>query len=119
MEAARFAGCVDAVGGQTLGRVLGQLKYRSALTGRRQPRRRQLPGQRAPLPFARGERARDRFGLLPERAAPRRLGRLARDLPMDRLDAATQEAALSDLPRLAGDIHEGRVQGRVVIDLAR
>ena len=43
--------------------------------------------------------------------------RLAKDLPKDRLDAATSVAPLSDLPELAGKILKGQVQGRVVIDV--
>ena len=42
--------------------------------------------------------------------------RLGTDLDLARLDAMTQTAGLSDLPRLAGEILDGRVRGRVVID---
>ena len=45
--------------------------------------------------------------------------RLAADLPMAKLDAMTREAALAELPRLAGEILEGRVRGRTVIDVNR
>jgi acrylyl-CoA reductase (NADPH) len=119
MEAARFAGCVDAVGGQTLGRVLGQLKYRCALAAVGNAGGASFQG--SVLPFLlRGVSV---LGIdsvycpMDQRLAA--WHRLARDLPMDKLDAATQEATLSDLPRLAGDILKGRVQGRVVIDLAQ
>jgi acrylyl-CoA reductase (NADPH) len=43
--------------------------------------------------------------------------RLAAELPMDKLDAMTVEASLGDLPRLAGEILKGQVQGRLVIDV--
>ena len=43
--------------------------------------------------------------------------RLARDLPMDKLDAMTRTATLEDLPALGRSILEGGVRGRVVVDL--
>jgi acrylyl-CoA reductase (NADPH) len=43
--------------------------------------------------------------------------RIAQDLPMDKLEAMVQPATLSDLPRLGADILQGRVQGRVVVDV--
>lgn len=43
--------------------------------------------------------------------------RLARDLPLDKLDAATLVRPLADLPALADDILAGRVRGRVVVDV--
>jgi acrylyl-CoA reductase (NADPH) len=45
-------------------------------------------------------------------------GRLARDLPLDKLEAATQTVPLADVPGLAPRILKGEVRGRVVIDLA-
>jgi acrylyl-CoA reductase (NADPH) len=41
--------------------------------------------------------------------------RLVDDLPMDRLDALTEEIGLSDLPRAANDILKGQVRGRLVV----
>ena len=43
--------------------------------------------------------------------------RLARDLPIDKLDLVTREAALAELPDLATRILDGQVQGRIVIDV--
>ena len=50
--------------------------------------------------------------------APRRAAwqRLARDLDLTKLDAMIQPATLQDLPRLAGEILQGQVRGRVVVD---
>jgi acrylyl-CoA reductase (NADPH) len=50
---------------------------------------------------------------------PQRLeawSRLKRDLPPEKLDALTVPAKLADLPRLAGEILQGRVRGRVVVE---
>lgn len=43
--------------------------------------------------------------------------RLARDLPMDKLEDMIQPATLSDLPALGEQILKGQVKGRVVVDV--
>ena len=43
--------------------------------------------------------------------------RIARDLPMDKLDAMVRTASLADLPALGAAILRGDVQGRVVVDV--
>jgi acrylyl-CoA reductase (NADPH) len=119
LEAARFAGCVDAVGGQTLGRVLGQLKYRCALAAVGNAAGASFQG--SVLPFL--LRGTSVLGIdsvyCPSGQRSSAWQRLARDLPMDKLDPVTNDATLADLPRLASDILKGQVQGRVVIDLGR
>ena len=43
-------------------------------------------------------------------------GRLAKELPGDKLAAVSSTACLADLPDLAGKILQGQVRGRTVID---
>jgi len=43
--------------------------------------------------------------------------RIAKDLPMDKLEAMVHPAVLSDLPGLGRDILKGQVKGRVVVDV--
>ena len=43
--------------------------------------------------------------------------RLATDLPLDKLAEMEVDATLTDLPHLAGEILQGQVRGRVVVDL--
>jgi acrylyl-CoA reductase (NADPH) len=43
--------------------------------------------------------------------------RVAKDLPMDKLEAMVQPATLEDLPKLGADILKGQVKGRVVVDV--
>ena len=43
--------------------------------------------------------------------------RLARDLPLDRLDRMTQTVPLSALPELAPKILKGEIRGRTVVDI--
>ena len=53
----------------------------------------------------------------PYDARVRAWGRIARDLPMDKLDAMIQPATLADLPDLGRAILKGHVRGRVVVDV--
>jgi acrylyl-CoA reductase (NADPH) len=43
--------------------------------------------------------------------------RIAKDLPMDKLEAMIHPAVLTDLPQLGSDILKGQVKGRVVVDV--
>ena len=54
------------------------------------------------------------------RPAPDRVeawSRLAADLDLGKLDAMTSRATLADLPRLGVEILEGKVRGRIVVDV--
>jgi acrylyl-CoA reductase (NADPH) len=43
--------------------------------------------------------------------------RLARDLDLGKLANMTSHATLGDLPRLGGEILDGKVRGRIVVDV--
>lgn len=43
--------------------------------------------------------------------------RLARDLDLTKLARTTQEVALADVPRIAGDVLAGKVRGRTVVNV--
>jgi acrylyl-CoA reductase (NADPH) len=44
--------------------------------------------------------------------------RLARDLPLDKLETLTQTVPLADVPGLAPRILKGEVRGRIVVEVA-
>ncbi|HEX6144370.1 MAG TPA: MDR family oxidoreductase [Geminicoccaceae bacterium] len=118
MESGRFAGCVDAVGGTTLARLLGQLKYGASVAAVGNAGGARL--QTTVIPFL--LRGVNLLGIdsvycpKPRRTAAWQ--RLARDLPVDKLDALTRRAGLSELPELADQILAGQIQGRLVVDPA-
>ncbi len=117
LESERWAGCVDAVGGTTLARVLAQTKLHGSVAAVGNAGGIKL--EATVLPFLlRG------VNLLGIDSAtcpgPRRRqawARLASELPMDKLDAMTSEAVLADLPDLAKQILKGQVRGRLVVDV--
>ncbi len=117
LESERWAGCIDAVGGTTLARVLAQTKTHGSVAAVG------LAGgvalETTVLPFL--LRGVNLLGIdsatcpsLRRRAA---WSRLAADLPMDQLDAMTSEAGLADLLDLGGKILKGQIRGRTVIDV--
>ena len=117
LEAETWAGCVDAVGGAMLARVLGQMKYGCSVAAVGLAGGAQLPASVVPFLL----RAVNLLGIdsvmRPFDDRLRAWERIARELPMDRLEAMTSRATLSDLPRLGAEILEGRVRGRVVVDV--
>lgn len=113
----RWAGAVDAVGSHTLANVLSQTRYGGVVTACGLAQGMDLPGSVAPF-ILRGVTLAGIDSVM--RPKPDRVeawARLARDLDLSKLDAMTSRATLADLPRLGGEIVEGKVRGRVVVDV--
>ena len=117
LEAETWGGCVDAVGGAMLARVLGQMEYGASVAAVGLAGGAQLPATVIPFLL----RAVNLLGIdsvmRPYEDRVRAWSRLAGLLPMDKLDAMVVEAGLGDLPRLGAEILEGKVRGRVVVDV--
>jgi acrylyl-CoA reductase (NADPH) len=117
LDAERWAGCVDAVGGKVLSRVLSQLRYGGSVAAVGLAGGPKL--ETTVMPFL--LRGVNLLGidsvLCPTERRAHAWQRIARDLPMDKLHAMTQTAPLSDVPRLASAILKGEVRGRMVIDV--
>ncbi|MEM6694123.1 MAG: acryloyl-CoA reductase [Pseudomonadota bacterium] len=117
LESELWAGCVDAVGGVMLSRLLGQMKYGGSVAAVG------LAGGAAltttVIPFLlRGVNLLGIDSVMkPFDARQRAWARIASDLPMDRLEAMIHPASLADLPGLGRDILKGQVKGRVVVDV--
>jgi acrylyl-CoA reductase (NADPH) len=96
--------------------VLGQMKYRSSVAAVGLAGGSEL--RTTVIPFL--LRGVNLLGIdsVYQPAAPRRAAwrRLARDLDLARLEAMIVDAGLEDLPRLADEILQGRIRGRVVVD---
>jgi acrylyl-CoA reductase (NADPH) len=117
LAAERWAGAIDAVGGTTLASVLAGLRYGGAVAACGLAGGNDL--STTVLPFL--LRGVNLLGIdsvmcpLPLRRQAWQ--RLARDLPLAKLDALTSHAGLKDLPQLADAILKGKVRGRLVIDV--
>ena len=117
LEKEEWAGCVDAVGGAMLARVLGQMKYGASVAAVGLAGGAGLPATVIPF-LLRGVNLLGIDSVMqPFDNRQRAWQRVARDLPLDKLEAMVQPATLSDLPKLGADILKGQVQGRVVVDV--
>ncbi|MFK7867770.1 MAG: acryloyl-CoA reductase [Roseobacter sp.] len=117
LEAETWAGCVDAVGGAMLARVLGQMKYGASVSAVGLAGGAGLPATVIPF-LLRGVNLLGIDSVMqPYDHRVRAWQRIAQDLPMDKLEAMVQPAVLSDLPQLGADILKGQVKGRVVVDV--
>ena len=117
LEAETWAGCVDAVGGAMLARVLGQMKYGGSVSAVGLAGGAALPATVIPF-LLRGVNLLGIDSVMqPFDNRVRAWQRVAKDLPMDKLDAMVHPATLSDLPQLGADILKGQVKGRVVVDV--
>ena len=117
LERETWAGCVDAVGGDMLARVLGQMKYGGSVSAVGLAGGAGLPTTVIPF-LLRGVNLLGIDSVMqPYDNRLRAWERLAKDLPMDKLEAMIHPATLSDLPALGKDILKGQVKGRVVVDV--
>jgi len=118
MESETWAGCIDAVGGTVFARVTKQLKYRCSVAAVGNAGGLDVPLSVIPL-LLRGVNILGIDSVLqPFENRIRAWGRLTRDLDLDMLEGMVRSATLADLPGLGRDILKGRVQGRVVVDVA-
>ena len=110
-------GCIDAVGGAMLARVLTQVKYGSSVAAVGLAGGAKLPTTVVPF-LLRGVNLLGIDSVM-QPLANREIawGRIASDLPMDTLEAMVSEATLIDLPELGAAILKGGVKGRVVVDV--
>lgn len=117
LESETWAGCVDAVGGAMLARVLGQMKYGASVAAVGLAGGANLPATVVPF-LLRGVNLLGIDSVMqPYDNRLRAWERIATDLPMDKLEAMIQPATLQDLPQLGADILKGQVKGRVVVDV--
>lgn len=113
----RWIAAIDNVGGTTLHTVLATLKYRGTCASVGNAGSFKL--ETTVLPFL--LRGINLCGIdsatCPKDRRIVAWNRIAKELPMDKLDALTEQAKLSDLPDLAGRILKGQVRGRAVVDV--
>lgn len=117
LESETWAGCIDAVGGPMMARVLGQLKYGGSIASVGLAGGANLPASIVPF-LLRGVNILGIDSVL--QPYDRRVAawdRIARDMPKDKLEAMISVFGLADLPQLGLDILAGKIKGRAVIDV--
>ncbi|WP_282091658.1 MDR family oxidoreductase [Epibacterium ulvae] len=117
LESEAWAGCIDAVGSSMLARILGQMQYGASVAAVGLAGGADLPATVIPF-LLRGVNLLGIDSVL-QPYENRRVAweRLAKDLPLEKLESMIQVAQLSDLPQLGRDILAGQVKGRIVVDV--
>ena len=113
----RWAGAIDAVGSHTLANALGQTRYGGAVAACGLAQGMDLPGSVAPFILRGVTLAGIDSVMAPKAKREEAWRRLAGDLDLTKLATMRLDAKLADAPALGADIIEGKVRGRVVIDV--
>jgi len=119
MQRERFAGVVDAVGGNTLANACAQTRYRGAVAACGLAESPKFPATVMPF-ILRGVTL---YGIDSVMAphAPRAAAweRLARDMDLTLLESVATDIALSEVPGVGADVLAGKIKGRLVVDVNR
>jgi acrylyl-CoA reductase (NADPH) len=119
LQKERWAGVVDAVGSHTLANACAQTRYGGAVAACGLAQGMDFPASVAPF-ILRGVSLLGIDSVMaptePRRAA---WSRLARDLDVVALEVIAQEVALGEVVAAAGQLIDGKVRGRIVVDVNR
>ena len=117
LESQRWAGGIDAVGGVTLANVLAATRYGGVVAACGLAGGMDLPTTVAPFIL----RAVTLVGVesveVPRRRRVDAWDRLARDIDRELLETMTTDVSLGELPEVCERILDGKVRGRVVVDV--
>jgi acrylyl-CoA reductase (NADPH) len=117
LEAERWSGCLDAVGGAMLARVIGQLKYGASVAAIGLAGGAALPSSVIPV-LLRGVNLLGIDSVMqPFEQRERAWRRLANDLPLEKLDAMIHVVNLVEVPAWGDQILKGQIKGRIVVDV--
>ena len=119
IESQEWAGCIDAVGGNMLARILGQLQYGCSVAAIGNAGGVIVPASVIPF-LLRGINI---LGV--DSATQPYLGRIqawnriVSDLPLNILENMVVPASMDELPDLGRKILRGEIKGRVVVDMQK
>ncbi len=115
----RWAGAIDTVGSHTLANVCASTKYRGTVAACGLAQGMDFPSSVAPF-ILRGVTLAGVDSVMAPRAERLEAWRrLAQDLDVARLELMTHEIGLGDVVVTAAALLEGRVRGRIVVDVNR
>ena len=117
MDAERWSGVVDSVGGETLASALRGTCYGGAVAACGLAGGGHLPTTVYPFILRGITLVGVDYVMCPTPKRFEAWQRLASDLPIEKLDAMTTVEPMSKVPELGAEILKGQVRGRVVIDV--
>ncbi|MCF6322457.1 MAG: oxidoreductase, partial [Rhizobiaceae bacterium] len=113
----RWIGAIDAVGSHTLANVLAQTRYGGAVAACGLTQGFDLPTTVMPF-ILRGVALLGVDSVMASKQLRREAwSRIATDLDMAKLETITKTISFDEIIAAAGDIVEGRIRGRVVVDM--
>ena len=119
MQKERWAGVVDTVGSHTLANACAQTRYGGAVAACGLAQGMDFPATVAPF-ILRGVSLLGIDSVMaPRKPRLAAWDRLARDLDAGALDSIAREIGLAEAIAVAGDLMDGAVRGRVVVDVNR
>jgi acrylyl-CoA reductase (NADPH) len=118
LDKERWAGAVDTVGSKILANVLAMTKAGGAVAACGNAAGMDLPTSVAPFILRGVSLLGVNSVTLPKPLREEAWARLDRDLDRDRLKAMTERIRLADVPKAAEKIAEGKVRGRLVVEIA-
>ena len=113
----RWAGAVDSVGSVTLANVLATTRYRGVVAACGLAQGMDLPASVLPYILRNVTLAGIDSVNAPQELRIQAWSRLARDLDLNKLARTTHVVGLAELPAIASQMFEGKVQGRTVVDV--
>ena len=117
LGSAKWAGAVDVVGSTTLAHIISQTQPHGCVAACGLAQGSDLPGSVIPFILRAVTLAGINCVYEPPARRDQAWQRLAEDLDPEKLERMTQEVALADVPQVAADILEGKIRGRVVVDV--
>jgi len=113
----RWAGVVDNVGGSMLGNLLRSVEYWGTIASVGNAGGIEFSSNVLPFLLRGVNLCGIDSNTCPKKRRIKAWDRLARDLPLEKLDLASYVSGLTDLPDLASKILEGEIRGRTIIDV--
>jgi len=113
----RWAGAIDSVGSHTLANVLAQTRYRGVVAAFGLAQGADLPGSVLPFILRNVTLAGIDSVNAPLPVRQQAWARLATDLDLGKLARTTRVVGLAEVPAVATQVLEGKVQGRTVVDV--
>src|SRR5690554_4325084 len=117
LQAERWSGAIDSVGGTTLANVLAQTRYGGAVAACGLAGGHELPTTVMPFNLRGVQLLGINSVFAPPALREEAWARLASDLDQGLLDSLTETIGLADAGRAAEEILAGRIRGRTVVDV--
>ena len=117
MESAKWAGCIDSVGGDTLSRLLGQLKYGASVAVVGNAGGNNISSSTIPFMLRGINMIGIDSAMQPFENRVKAWDRLNNEFPKNLFNKITKVVSLSQLPEVGKQILNGEIKGRVIVDV--